>query len=175
MSAEVGSTLKPCCRQCVQVVNREELLGALRDVAATLGLALRPYTTTARAPFDSHLAAMVATLSMTFPDWHAVQLLNSSSGHPFMLLRGDSGHTINLFIPDASGGWPLHTLVQARAEAGLWFIACSDYQESMCFISQARTGVLVARHGPLLANAIFLPPSAHGPLRLTWHHVLLLS
>ncbi len=44
---------------CTQVVNREELLGALRDVAATLGLVLRPYTTTARAPFESHLAAMV--------------------------------------------------------------------------------------------------------------------
>ena len=64
----------------MQVVNRDELSAALRDVGATLGLKFRPYTATARAPFESYLSVM------------------------------------------------------------------------------ARTGVLVARHGPLLANAMFLPP-----------------
>jgi hypothetical protein len=69
----------------LQVVNRDELAAALRDVGATLGLLFRPYTATTRAPFESYLAAM------------------------------------------------------------------------------ARTGVLVARHGPLLANAMFLPPGVLVP------------
>ena len=68
-------------------MNRDELAAALRDVGATLGLLFRPYTATARAPFESYLAAM----------------------------------------------------------------AC--------------TSVLVARHGPLLANAMFLPPGAYATLR----------
>jgi capsular polysaccharide biosynthesis protein len=65
-----------------QVTNSAELLEALQDVARNLGLRVRPYTATPRAPFASYVAAM------------------------------------------------------------------------------ARTGVLVARHGPLLANAAFLPPGA---------------
>jgi hypothetical protein len=64
------------------VTNSAELLEALQDVARNLGLRVRPYTATPRAPFASYVAAM------------------------------------------------------------------------------ARTGVLVARHGPLLANAAFLPPGA---------------
>lgn len=60
----------------------EELAAALTDVGANLGLRVRPYTVTPRAPLASYVAAM------------------------------------------------------------------------------ARTGVLVARHGPLLANAAFLPPGA---------------
>lgn len=67
-------------------MNRDELSAALRDVGATLGLNFRPYTATARAPFESYLSVM------------------------------------------------------------------------------ARTGVLVARHGPLLANAMFLPPG----VSLSW-------
>lgn len=58
-------------------------MGALHDIGRTLGLAVRPYTATARAPFESYLSVM------------------------------------------------------------------------------ARTGVLVSRHGPLLANSIFLPPGYH--------------
>ncbi|BDA48143.1 hypothetical protein COCOBI_11-4020 [Coccomyxa sp. Obi] len=65
-----------------EVVNMNELLSALQDIGHTLGLAVRPYTATARAPFESYLSVM------------------------------------------------------------------------------ARTGVLVSRHGPLLANSIFLPPGA---------------
>lgn len=61
-------------------MNRDELLEALHDVAHTLGLRVRPYTATARAPFESYLAVM------------------------------------------------------------------------------ARSAVVVSRHGPLLANSIFLPP-----------------
>lgn len=72
----------------LQVVNREELMGALQDIGHTLGLAVRPYTVTARAPFESYLSVM------------------------------------------------------------------------------ARTGILVSRHGPLLANSIFLPP---GPPLLHVH------
>lgn len=72
----------------LQVVNREELMGALQDIGHTLGLAVRPYTATARAPFESYLSVM------------------------------------------------------------------------------ARTGILVSRHGPLLANSIFLPP---GPPLLHVH------
>lgn len=64
----------------LQVVNRDELMSALQDIGHTLGMAVRPYTATARAPFESYLSVM------------------------------------------------------------------------------ARTGVLVSRHGPLLANSIFLPP-----------------
>ena len=60
----------------------EELAAALADVGANLGLRVRPFTVTPRAPLASYMAAM------------------------------------------------------------------------------ARTGVLVARHGPLLANAAFLPPGA---------------
>ncbi len=65
-----------------QVTNAAELAAALTDVGANLGLRVRPYTATPRAPLASYVAAM------------------------------------------------------------------------------ARTGVLVARHGPLLANAAFLPPGA---------------
>ena len=64
------------------VVNAGEVLGALREVGAALGMAVRPYSVTAGASFASFVAAM------------------------------------------------------------------------------AGTGVLVARHGPLLANAAFLPPGA---------------
>lgn len=63
-----------------QVTNGAELAEALQDVGRNLGLSVRPYTVTPRAPLASYVAAMV------------------------------------------------------------------------------RTGVLVARHGPLLANAAFLPP-----------------
>ena len=75
-------------RALLQVVNREELMGALQDIGHTLGLAVRPYTATARAPFESYLSVM------------------------------------------------------------------------------ARTGILVSRHGPMLANSIFLPP---GPPLLHVH------
>ena len=65
-----------------QVVNNGEVMAALHEVGAKLGLAVRPYTVTATAPFASFVAAM------------------------------------------------------------------------------SKTGLLVARHGPLLANAAFLPPGA---------------
>lgn len=64
----------------LQVTNGAELAEALQDVGRNLGLKVRPYTVTPRAPLASYVAAM------------------------------------------------------------------------------ARSGVLVARHGPLLANAVFLPP-----------------
>ena len=64
----------------LQVTNGAELAEALQDVGRNLGLKVRPYTVTPRAPLASYVAAM------------------------------------------------------------------------------ARTGVLVARHGPLLANAAFLAP-----------------
>ncbi|CAK0784873.1 hypothetical protein CVIRNUC_008078 [Coccomyxa viridis] len=65
-----------------EVVNSDELMGAMRDIGQTFGMAVRPYTATPRAPFESYLSVM------------------------------------------------------------------------------ARTGVLVSRHGPFLANSIFLPPGA---------------
>ena len=46
----------------------------------------------------------------------------------------------------------------------LWMLSMSELQ--------GRTGVLVARHGPLLANAIFLPAGAQSPFRLSYDHVL---
>ena len=69
-----------------QIVNRDDLMGAMHDIGRTFGLAVRPYTATARAPFESYLSVM------------------------------------------------------------------------------ARTGILVSRHGPFLANAIFLPPGRGMPL-----------
>ena len=70
----------------VQVVNSDELMGAMRDIGQTFGMEVRPYTATPRAPFESYLSVM------------------------------------------------------------------------------ARTGVLVSRHGPFLANSIFLPPGErHSP------------
>ena len=63
-----------------QIVNRDELMGAMHDIGRTFGLTVRQYTATARAPFESYLSVM------------------------------------------------------------------------------ARTGILVSRHGPFLANSLFLPP-----------------
>ena len=63
-----------------KIVNRDELMDAMHDIGRTFGLTVRPYTATARAPFESYLSVM------------------------------------------------------------------------------ARTGILVSRHGPFLANSIFLPP-----------------
>ena len=63
-----------------QIVNWDELMAAMHDIGRTFGLTVRPYTATARAPFESYLSVM------------------------------------------------------------------------------ARTGILVSRHGPFLANSIFLPP-----------------
>ena len=76
----------------LQVVNSDELMGAMRDIGQTFGMAVRPYTATPRAPFESYLSVM------------------------------------------------------------------------------ARTGVLVSRHGPFLANSIFLPPGKrHSPqINLDW-------
>lgn len=65
-----------------QVVNNADVLAALNEVGARLGMAVRPYSVTPGAPFASFVAAMV------------------------------------------------------------------------------KTGLLVARHGPLLSNAVFLPPGA---------------
>lgn len=85
--ALLADTLKPDINPSMfaaaQVTNAAELAAAMTDVGANLGLKVRPYTATPRAPLASYVAAM------------------------------------------------------------------------------ARTGVLVARHGPLLANAAFLPPGAH--------------
>ena len=64
----------------LQIVNRDELMDAMHDIGRTFGLTVRPYTATARAPFESYLSVM------------------------------------------------------------------------------AKTGILVSRHGPFLANSIFLPP-----------------
>ena len=69
-----------------QIVNRDELMRAMHDIGRTFGLSIRPYTATARAPFESYVSVM------------------------------------------------------------------------------ARTGILVSRHGPFLANSIFLPPGLGRPL-----------
>ena len=44
-----------------QIVNWDELMGAMHDIGRTFGLAVRPYTASARAPFESYLSVMART------------------------------------------------------------------------------------------------------------------
>ena len=141
------------------VANQDALLAGLHDLGSALGFRVRPYSVSTRAPC---LGSAARTAARAGPS-RAEQLRCN-------------GCTLGQAACIASGAWPaaapsLTCLLLARARTA----AAGDARRALgradaapsagapfpSFVAaMARTGVLVSRHGPLLANAAFLPPGA---------------
>ena len=149
------------------VANRDALADALADVGADLGMRARPYSATAGRVWAD------LALSLWAASWHhsnasiALGALTYSGGchhHIAAARQQQAGSTWPGLQPPfrslrmpwtclTSCTLPQYVLlpgIRGRPVAGTTFAS---------FVAQmSRTGVLVSRHGPFLANTLFLPP-----------------